>query len=74
MNIVEDYRYFVRKKIQTKDYQKEYLKDKRSQTLPNYSAMPKEDLDNIIKEKLMKKFKSWIQLMFEGELVSITKC
>ena len=36
--------------------------------------MPKEDIDQLIKEKIMVNFKSWVQLMFEGQLVNITKC
>lgn len=36
--------------------------------------MTKEDVEQIVNQNLMKNFKTWVQTMFEGELVSITKC
>lgn len=36
--------------------------------------MEKEEFDALIQERIMSKFKTWVQLMFEGQLVSITKC
>jgi ubiquitin C-terminal hydrolase len=40
----------------------------------DYSMMSSEDLDTILAEKLLPEFKSWVQLMFQGELCTITKC
>ena len=31
-------------------------------------------MDRVIADKILPKFKTWLQLMFEGSLVSITKC
>ena len=36
--------------------------------------MTKEQIDEIINEKLIPDFRTWVQEMFEGQLVSITKC
>ena len=87
MNICEDYRHLIKKKLMSKDYQKERLniikkmeeagvynsavsKDK----LADYSSMSSEDLDSVLAQKLLPSFRTWVQLMFEGELCTITKC
>lgn len=36
--------------------------------------MSKEEVDKIIQDKIMPTFKTWVQQMFQGVLVSITKC
>jgi len=36
--------------------------------------MSSEELDQQIQSKIMPNFKTWVQLLFEGQLVSITKC
>ena len=36
--------------------------------------MSREQIDQIISEKILPKFKTWVQKMFEGELAYITKC
>jgi ubiquitin carboxyl-terminal hydrolase 9/13 len=36
--------------------------------------MNREEIDKIIQDKIMPTFKTWVQQMFEGQLVSITKC
>ena len=36
--------------------------------------MQSEELDQILADKVLPKFKSWVQEMFQGQLVSITKC
>jgi ubiquitin carboxyl-terminal hydrolase 9/13 len=66
MNIQEDYRHFLVKKLMSKEYAKE--------SKSNYLAMTKPDVERLVVQKIMAHFKTWIQLMFEGELVSIIKC
>lgn len=73
MNIIEDYKFYIAKKLKTKEYTKEAGKTYKGQML-KYSDMNKDDLDTLIQDKIMKHFKTWVQLMFEGQLVSITKC
>ena len=36
--------------------------------------MDKDELDKLIQDRVMPSFKTWVQHMFEGQLVSITKC
>lgn len=36
--------------------------------------MSKDEIDKLIATKISPKFKTWVQRMFEGQLVSITKC
>ena len=42
--------------------------------LGDYMAMSSEELDTVLAEKLLANFRSWVQLMFQGELCTITKC
>ena len=37
-------------------------------------SMSSEELDTVLAEKLLMNFRSWVQLMFQGELCTITKC
>ena len=38
------------------------------------SQLSSDELDSTIKDKLLPQFKTWLEVMFEGQLVSITKC
>ena len=42
--------------------------------LPSYSSMNKDEIEQLIRERILPDFKTWVQQMFEGQLVSITKC
>ena len=79
MNIYEDYKNYLRKKLQSKEYKLELqkyldLKNKSLKVEIDYSKMNAEELDQIILQNIMPTFKTWVQLLFEGQLVSITKC
>lgn len=72
MNILEDYKHLVVKRLQSKEYQREA--SKQFKNVYNYSNLSSQDLTEIVVKSLQSKFKSWVQLMFEGTLISITKC
>lgn len=114
MNVNEDFKFFLRKRLQSKEYQKEFnkfinsiepidqlnhplykayieeketninqspsknfldkIKESNEIQLPQYSQMSKDEVDKIIQDKIMPNFKTWVQQMFQGVLVSITKC
>ena len=42
--------------------------------LADYSQMSVQELDTVLATKLLQDFRSWVQLMFQGELCTITKC
>jgi len=64
MNVSEDFKFSIAKKLTSKEYAKEAVKNNK--TMPSYSQMSPGNLDNIILKKLMPKYKSWVQLLFEG--------
>jgi len=71
MNIYEDFKYFIRKKLQSKEYIKEQTKffetsQKYSKIETDYTKMSVEELDQQIQLKIMPHFKTWVQLLFEG--------
>jgi hypothetical protein len=71
MNIYEDFKYFIRKKLQSKEYIKEQTKffetsQKYSKLETDYTKMSVEELDQQIQLKIMPHFKTWVQLLFEG--------
>jgi ubiquitin C-terminal hydrolase len=74
MNIIEDYRYYVIKKLTSKDYSKNCQKEWDTKPNLNYNTMGKEEVEKIVNQNIMPRFKTWVQTLFEGELVSITKC
>jgi len=41
---------------------------------PAYANMTKEEMDQVMAERVLPQFKTWVQLMFEGETVTIIKC
>ena len=59
MNIIEDYKYFIAKKLKTKDYVKEAQRVYKSSQM-KYSDMSKEELDELITDKIMPNFRSWV--------------
>ena len=59
MNIHEDYRFFLRKKLQSKEYAKELNSN-------SYQNMGTEQINDLIAKKILPNFKTWVQLMFEG--------
>lgn len=63
MNICEDYKFFLLKKLMSKDYPKDYQKMyfNRQQVQPtNYSGMTKEEVTKLIQDNIMADFKSWV--------------
>ena len=52
MNVYEDYKYYVKKRITSKEYAKE--------TKTNYQSLNKDEVDKLITDKLMIKFKTWV--------------
>ena len=114
MNINEDYRYYIRKRLQSANYHKDLQKNINSleddsnplvqfyQTqhanqlaqastgnrtifdrmkdqsieinVAPYQQMSKEEIETLINEKIMPSFRTWVQNLFEGQLISIIKC
>ena len=58
----------------TKMEEANLFKNEGKDKLVDYTQMSSEELDTVLAEKLLPNFRSWVQLMFQGELCTITKC